>query len=91
MFLQYLQYGSKGRKLVECRNKNGGIIYFSFSPIGEIPDDVGKKVLEKYSAEFKEVEDSSPPNNRLLCDQCDYIGSNIKAITMHKSIKEKKK
>ena len=93
MILEYLHYETKGTKLIEHYAKQG-IVYYRFSPRGEVPDELGKKILEKFKLDFKEEGKeawSPPPFNRLLCTLCSYEGKNIKAITMHKSIKHKEK
>jgi hypothetical protein len=93
MILEYLDFEKKGTKTIE-HYTGTGIVYFRFSPKGEVPDDLGLKILEKFKLEFKEEGKpawSPPPVNRLLCDICGFEGSNIKSITMHKSIKHKEK
>jgi len=89
MFLEYLRFKEKGAKIIEFRTKKG-LKYHLFNPTGELPDEFGAKVLERYGLEFREVAENKPsPANKLICPLCGFEGKNIKAITMHMSIKHK--
>lgn len=94
MLLEYLDFNTKGIKLIQVFDKKGFQHSYKFNPKSEVPDDVGKKILEKFKKEFKEEGKPAwtpPIPDRLLCEICGYKGINIKSITMHKTFKHKEK
>ena len=92
MLLEYLNFDTKGAKLIQVFDKKGFNHAYNFRPKCDVHDDVGKKILETFKKEFKEEGKPAwtpPIPDRLLCDICGFKGKNIKSITMHKTFKHK--
>jgi hypothetical protein len=88
MILEYLHFKTRGKKTVKVEKDGKSLEYF-FAPTGEVPEEIGEKILDVLRLEFKRVGKSTLPSVKPKCEICGYEGKNLKAVTMHKTFKHK--
>lgn len=93
MVLEYLDFKIKGAKIIEWLDEKtkDAKKNFLFNPLKEVPDELGKKILAKFSKEFRIVEEGSSTIYEFRCTLCDFIGKNENSLRFHTTRKHKEK
>jgi len=99
MLLEYTSYSKWGAKIILWQTDPSGKREYRFAPDGDVPDELGKKLLEQLSAEFKLIEPKpaevipqpveAQKEDDFKCPHCEFEGKSKGSLSAHIRFKHK--